>query len=76
MRSMLWSYLESRRFPREMSTFEVRRFFTVSGDDRHVFRELAFRALEAATGSSMGTGDTRTGAACVITTASCMMGGA
>ena len=26
------------------------------------------------TGSSMGTGDTRTGAACVITTASCMMG--
>src|ERR1700674_1564355 len=26
------------------------------------------------TGSSMGTGDTRTGATCVITTASCMMG--
>jgi hypothetical protein len=27
MRSLLWLYLGSRRFPREMSTFEVRRFF-------------------------------------------------
>jgi hypothetical protein len=26
MRSLLWSSLESRRFPREMSDFEVRRF--------------------------------------------------
>jgi hypothetical protein len=38
MRSLLWSYLGSRRFPREMSTFEVRRFFTLSSDDRHVLR--------------------------------------
>jgi hypothetical protein len=38
MRSLLWSYLGSRRFPREMSTFEVRRFFTLSGDDRPVLR--------------------------------------
>jgi hypothetical protein len=26
MRSLLWSYLGSRRFPREMSAFEMRRF--------------------------------------------------
>jgi hypothetical protein len=32
MRSLLWLYLGSRRFPREMSTFEVRQFFTLSGD--------------------------------------------
>jgi hypothetical protein len=38
MRSLLWSYLGSCRFPREMSTFEVRRFFTLSSDDRHVLR--------------------------------------
>jgi TnpA family transposase len=38
MGSLLWSYLGSRRFPREMSTFEVRRFFTLSNDDRHVLR--------------------------------------
>jgi hypothetical protein len=38
MRSLLWSYLGSRRFPREVSTFEVRRFFTLSSDDRHVLR--------------------------------------
>src|SRR5271170_3589934 len=38
MRSLLWSYLGSRRFPREMSTFEVRHFFTLSSDDRHVLR--------------------------------------
>jgi hypothetical protein len=40
MRSLLWSYLGSRRFPREMSTFEVRRFFTLSSDDRHVLRRF------------------------------------
>jgi hypothetical protein len=38
MRSLQWSYLGSRRFPREMSTFEVRRFFTLSSDDPHVLR--------------------------------------
>jgi hypothetical protein len=38
MRSLLWSCLGSRRFPREMSTFEVRRFFTLSGDDRRMLR--------------------------------------
>jgi hypothetical protein len=27
MRSLLWSYLGSRRFPREMSPFEMRRYF-------------------------------------------------
>jgi hypothetical protein len=36
MRALLWSYLGSRRFPREMSTFEIRRCFTLSSDDRHV----------------------------------------
>jgi hypothetical protein len=37
MRSLLWSYLGSRRFPREMSTFEVRQFFTLSSNDRAMF---------------------------------------
>jgi hypothetical protein len=44
MRSLLWSYLGSRRFPREMSTFEVRRFFALSSNDRHVLRRR-FRAV-------------------------------
>jgi hypothetical protein len=38
MCSLLWSYLGSHRFPREMSTFEVRRSFTLSSDDCHVLR--------------------------------------
>ena len=38
MPSLLWSYLGSRRFPREMSPFEVRRFFTLSRDDRLILR--------------------------------------
>jgi Domain of unknown function (DUF4158) len=38
MRSLLWSYLGSRRFPRDMSTFEMRRFFTMPSDDRLVLR--------------------------------------
>ena len=32
------SYLGRRRFPREMSTFEVRRFFTLQSEDRHLLR--------------------------------------
>jgi hypothetical protein len=45
MRSLLWLYLASRLFPREMSTFEVRRFFTLSSDDRHVLpRRFRFRS--------------------------------
>jgi len=38
MDSLLWAYLGSRRFPRELSSFLVRRFFTLSGDDRLVLR--------------------------------------
>ena len=38
MGSLLWSYLGSRRFPREMNSFEVRRYFTLSSEDRHVLR--------------------------------------
>jgi hypothetical protein len=50
MRSVLWSYLGSRRFPRDMSPFEVRRFFSLSSDDRYLLRRR-FRSrarLEAA----------------------------
>ncbi len=36
MRTLL--YLGRRRFPREMSTFEVRRFFTLQSEDRHLLR--------------------------------------
>jgi hypothetical protein len=38
MRTVLWSYLGWPRFPRELSLFEVRRFFSLSLPDRHVLR--------------------------------------
>jgi TnpA family transposase len=38
MDSLLWAYLGSRRFPRELSSFLVWRFFTLSSDDRRVLR--------------------------------------
>jgi hypothetical protein len=38
MGSLLCSCLGSRRFPREMSSFEVRRYFTLSDEDGHVLR--------------------------------------
>jgi hypothetical protein len=38
MLSLQGSYLGSRHFPREMSAFEVRRFFNLSSDERHVLR--------------------------------------
>ncbi len=40
MRTLLWSYLGWRRFPRDMSAFEVRHFFSFSVADR---RELRVR---------------------------------
>ena len=40
MRTLLWSYLGWRRFPRDMSAFEVRHFFSFSLADR---RELRIR---------------------------------
>jgi hypothetical protein len=52
MRSLLWLYLVSRRFPREMSTFEVRRFFTLSGDDRHLLGAPISRPVAAGCGAS------------------------
>jgi len=38
MRTLLWSYLGWRRFPREMSAFEVRRFFNFGAQDRQRLR--------------------------------------
>jgi hypothetical protein len=38
MRTLLWSYLGWHRFPRELSPFEVRRFFSLSLPDRDVLR--------------------------------------
>jgi hypothetical protein len=52
MRSLLRSYLGSRRSSREMSALEVRRSFTQSSDDRHVgvrvllMSKLSFCAAE------------------------------
>lgn len=40
MRTLLWSYLGARRFPRDMSAFELRHFFSFSIADR---RELRVR---------------------------------
>jgi TnpA family transposase len=36
MSTLLWSYLGWHGFPRELSSFEVRRFFSLSLPDRHV----------------------------------------
>jgi len=38
MSTLLWSYLGWRRFPRELSAFEVRRFFSLGPADRQVLR--------------------------------------
>lgn len=38
MRTLLWSYLGRRRFPREMSSFEVRQFFALTPEDRLALR--------------------------------------
>ena len=38
MRTLLWSYLGWRRFPRELSAFEVRRCFAFSPQDRQQLR--------------------------------------
>ena len=43
MRTLLWSYLGWRQFPRELSTFEVRQFFSLRLRERHVLRRR-FRA--------------------------------
>ena len=38
MRTLLWSYLGWRRFPHELSAFEVRRFFSLGPADRQILR--------------------------------------
>jgi hypothetical protein len=45
MRTLLWSYLGWRRFPRDMSAFEVRHCFSFSVADR---RELRVCAIHVA----------------------------
>lgn len=39
MRTLLWSYLGWRRFPRELSAFEVRHFFSLTRRDREALRK-------------------------------------
>jgi TnpA family transposase len=39
MPTLLWSYLGWQRFPRELSAFEVRRFFSLSLPDRQWLRQ-------------------------------------
>ena len=43
MRTLLWSHGEWHRFPRELSTLEVRQFFSPWARERHVLRRR-FRA--------------------------------
>jgi hypothetical protein len=38
MRTLLWSYLGWHRFPRELSLFEVRQFFSLARSDRQALR--------------------------------------
>ena len=49
MDSLLWAYLGSRRFPRELGSFLMWRFFTLSSDDRRVLhRQFRSRSRLAA----------------------------
>jgi hypothetical protein len=38
MRTLSWSYLGCRQFPRELSPFEIRHFFSLDATDRRDLR--------------------------------------
>ena len=54
MRTLLWSYLGWRRFPRDMSAFEVRHFFSFSVADRRELRVRYPRRLRLGAALQLG----------------------
>jgi hypothetical protein len=52
MRTLLWSYLGQRQFPREMSRFEIRHFFTMTDNDRRRYRRGSPGATSGGDGGS------------------------
>ena len=57
MRTLLWSYPGWKRFPREMSAFEVRRFFSLTAADGRELRVRYPRKLRL--GAALGLGFVR-----------------
>jgi hypothetical protein len=54
MRTLLWSYLGWRRFPRDMSAFELRHFFSFSVADRRELRVRYPRRLRLGAALQLG----------------------
>jgi Domain of unknown function (DUF4158) len=54
MHTVLWTYLGWRRFPRELTSFEARRFFSFSARDRRELRVRYTRRLRLAGALQLG----------------------
>jgi TnpA family transposase len=54
MHTVLWTYLGWRRFPRELTSFEARRFFTFSASDRREIRVRYARRLRLGAAIQLG----------------------
>jgi hypothetical protein len=54
MHSVLWTYLGWRKFPRELTSFEARRFFTFSATDRRELRVRYTRRLRLGAALQLG----------------------
>jgi TnpA family transposase len=54
MHTVLWTYLGWRRFPRELTSFEARRFFSFSAKDRRELRVRYTRRLRLAAALQLG----------------------
>jgi Domain of unknown function (DUF4158) len=54
MHTVLWTYLGWRRFPRELTSFEARRFFSFNAKDRHELRVRYTRRLRLAAALQLG----------------------
>jgi TnpA family transposase len=54
MRTLLWSYLGWRRFPRQMNAFEIRQFFTLNARDRRELRVRYPRRLRLGAALQLG----------------------
>ncbi len=54
MHTVLWTYLGWRRFPRELTSFEARRFFSFNAKDRRELRVRYTRRLRLAAALQLG----------------------
>ncbi|MGO9931907.1 MAG: DUF4158 domain-containing protein [Steroidobacteraceae bacterium] len=54
MHTVLWTYLGWRRFPRELTSFEARRFFSFNAKDRRELRVRYTRRLRLGAALQLG----------------------